>query len=71
MSFTSNALQFKLFHNIYIYIYIYIYQCVRLVPEITVIGYAPSQKIRKPNKPDNHRNMRFNMSQKDGATIGT
>jgi hypothetical protein len=41
MSFTSNALQFKLFHNRYIH---------RPVPEITVIGYAQNQTIGKQNK---------------------
>jgi hypothetical protein len=47
MSFMSNALLFQLFHNTYIWRYIF--QCARLVPEITIIGYAQNQTIGQSN----------------------
>jgi len=47
MPFMNNALLFQLFHNEYICRYIF--QCARLVPEITIIGYAQNQTIGQSN----------------------
>ena len=43
----SNALLQNVFHNKYICRYIF--QCARLVPEITIIGYAQNQTIGQTN----------------------